>query len=136
MTSSISPAWRHQSTAPIYGTTDEPTEPASAPEPDADAYLEASAPGTPTPAAPLHVLVREPALTNQDAIDAAKTAQKDWDERNMKLYGLIIQAMPAWLQTSVFNSHKGKGLEALTYIRTSFDAGKGDGSLRPCITPC
>ena len=36
----------------------------------------------------------------------------------MKLYGLIIQAMPAWLQTSVFNSHKGKGLEALTYLRT------------------
>ena len=32
--------------APIYGTTDGPTEP------DAEAYLEASAPGTPTPAAP------------------------------------------------------------------------------------
>ncbi|EOD22576.1 hypothetical protein EMIHUDRAFT_240168 [Emiliania huxleyi CCMP1516] len=49
-------------------------------------------------------------VTNQDAIDAAKTAQKDWDERNMKLYGLIIQAMPAWLEYKnlIFNSHKGK----------------------------
>ena len=110
--------------APIYGTTDGPTEP------DAEAYLEASAPGTPTPAAPPRpsARARTGVVTNQDAIDAAKTAQKDWDERNMKLYGLIIQAMPAWLQTSVFNSHKGKGLEALTYLRTSFDAGEGDGS--------
>ena len=109
--------------APIYGTTDGPTEP------DAEAYLEASAPGTPTPAAPPRPSARaRTVVTNQDAIDAVKTAQKDWDERNMKLYGLIIQAMPAWLQTSVFNSHKGKGLEALTYLRTSFDAGEGDGS--------
>ena len=110
--------------APIYGSTDGPTEP------DAEAYLEASAPGTPTPAAPPRpsARARTGVVTNQDAIDAAKTAQKDWDERNMKLYGLIIQAMPAWLQTSVFNSHKGKGLEALTYLRTSFDAGEGDGS--------
>ena len=80
--------------APIYGSTDGPTEP------DAEAYLEASAPGTPTPAAPPRpsARARTGVVTNQDAIDAAKTAQKDWDERNMKLYGLIIQAMPAWLE--------------------------------------
>ena len=52
-----------------------------------------------TPAAPPRPSARaRTVVTNQDAIDAAKTAQKDWDERNMKLYGLSIQAMPAWLR--------------------------------------
>ena len=36
--------------------------------------------------------------------------------------------MPTWLRTSLYNSHSGNGLDALQYLRTTFDAGDGSGS--------
>ena len=48
---------------------------------------------------------------------------ESWEERNRKLYGLLITAMPPWLRTSIFNSHSGDGMAAITYLQSTFDAG-------------
>ena len=67
------------------------------------------------------------AVMNQSAIDDAKKAQEDWDTDNMQLYGLLVQGLPTWLVTSVFNTHRNDGLKALESLRNSFDANNGDG---------
>ena len=47
---------------------------------------------------------------------------KAWDDGNKKLYGALMQAMPAWLCTSLFNDHKNDGLAAVKFLRDSFDS--------------
>ena len=64
----------------------------------------------------------------RDEWRAQKAKVKDWEDRNRKLYGLLLTAMPTWLRTSLYNSHSGNGLDALQYLRTTFDAGDGSGS--------
>ena len=70
----------------------------------------------------------EGAVTNQAAI-TTETQRRDawrkqtekvesWEERNRKLYGLLITAMPTWLRTSLFNSHSGDGKAAITYLHS------------------
>jgi hypothetical protein len=45
----------------------------------------------------------------------------------MQLYGLLVQGLPTWLVTSVFNTHRNDGLKALESLRNAFDANDGDG---------
>ena len=71
-------------------------------------------------------------LTNGAAIAAAASARPasvtnaadiaDWDKRNKRLYGLLIQALPTWLKTSVYNSHRNDGVAAVDFLRAEFDA--------------
>ena len=79
----------------------------------------------------------EGAVTNQATITAETRARdawrkrtkkvESWKERNRKLYGLLITAMPTWLRTSLFNSHSGDGRAAITYLQSTFNAGAGTG---------
>ena len=72
------------------------------------------------------------ALTNGVAVAAAAAAHPndvtnsaaiaDWDKRNKQLYGLLIQALPTWLKTSVYNSHRNDGVAAVVFLRSEFDA--------------
>ena len=66
-------------------------------------------------------------ISNQLDIDAAKKDQEDWDSDNTQLYGLLVQGLPTWLVTSIFNTHRNDGLKALEMLRNSFDANNGDG---------
>ena len=78
------------------------------------------------------------AVTNQATITAETRARdawrkrtkkvENWEERNRKLYGLLITAMPTWLRTSLFNSHSGDGRAAIVYLQSTFDAGEGKGN--------
>ena len=52
----------------------------------------------------------------------AVTAQETFDKRNKKLYGVLVQSLPDWLRTSVYNTHRNDGLAAVTYLRRSFDS--------------
>ena len=80
----------------------------------------------------------EGAVTNQATITAETRARdawrkrtkkvENWEERNRKLYGLLITAMPTWLRTSLFNSHSGDGRAAIVYLQSTFDAGEGKGN--------
>jgi hypothetical protein len=66
-------------------------------------------------------------VINQAAIDAATREVKEWDALNTQLYGLLVQALPVWLVTSVFNTHRNNGVQAIEYLRTAFDTNHGDG---------
>ena len=66
-------------------------------------------------------------ISNQLDIDAAKKDQEDWNSDNTQLYGLLVQGLPTWLVTSIFNTHRNDGLKALEMLRNSFDANSGDG---------
>ena len=63
---------------------------------------------------------------NADAIKKAQNAAIDFLEDNVRLYGLIVQSLPAWLVTSVYNSHRNDGLGTVKYLRAAFDARGGD----------
>ena len=116
-------AWKATDTYQIIdGTETRPAAPATAEE----------------PIVPDAIVGADGVVTNQETINTL-TAQrnewrtqkakiKDWDERNRKLYGLLLTAMPTWLRTSLYNNHSGNGLDALQYLRTTFDAGSGSGS--------
>ena len=66
-------------------------------------------------------------VINQSVIDAALEAQRDWDKSNTRLYGLLMQSLPTWLVTSVYNSARNDGVASITYLRNAFDANAGDG---------
>ena len=66
-------------------------------------------------------------VLNQAAIDAADAACETWDDLNTQLYGLLTQALPESLVTSIFNTHINDGVNALAHLRTQFDAHAGDG---------
>ena len=59
--------------------------------------------------------------TNQADIEAAVLYHRDWLQRNRKLYGLLIQAVPDWLRTSIYNDYRNNGYQALEHLRASFD---------------
>ena len=59
---------------------------------------------------------------NQADIDAHPALLADWLTRNRKLYGLLMQAVPDWLRTSLYNAHRNDGLAAALYLRAAFDA--------------
>ena len=59
---------------------------------------------------------------NQDQVDAATELLDAWRRRNKQLYGLLVQAIPDWLRTSVYNAHRNDGLAAIEHLRGSFDA--------------
>ena len=66
-------------------------------------------------------------VSNQAAIDAAEQLRNDWDERNMRLYGLLVQALPQWLITSIYNTCRNDGVAAIEHLRLAFDANANDG---------
>ena len=66
-------------------------------------------------------------VINQSVIDAALEAQRDWDKSNTQLYGLLVQSLPTWLVTSVYNSARNDGVASIEYLRNAFDANAGDG---------
>ena len=63
---------------------------------------------------------------NADAVKEAQDAVASFIEDNVRLYGLIVQALPAWLVTSIYNSHRNDGQGAVQYLRTAYDARGGD----------
>ena len=81
---------------------------------------------------PLPIQRRGNVLANLDAIRAAAVAYPDavanaddiadWDKRNKQLYGLLLQALPSWLKTSVYNGHRNDGCSAIRFLRGEFDA--------------
>ncbi|MBM4098126.1 MAG: DDE-type integrase/transposase/recombinase, partial [Planctomycetes bacterium] len=106
------------------------------------------APEPPAPPAP--ILATDGSTTNQAEIDAANAARlawmntaqvvlnaaeikeandacEKWANDNTQLYGLLVQAMPAWLVTSLYNTHLNDGVAAIEYLRKAFDANVGDG---------
>ena len=66
-------------------------------------------------------------VLNEAEIKAATEALEKWTNDNTQLYGLVVQAMPSWLVTSLYNSHLNDGIAAIEYLRTAFDANSGDG---------
>ena len=56
------------------------------------------------------------------AIKALKEEEQDVVQLNHRLYGAVINAMPAWLTTSLHTSHFGNGVGALNTLRDQFDA--------------
>jgi transposase InsO family protein len=66
-------------------------------------------------------------VRNQSVIDAATAAIEKWETSNTQLYGLLIQAMPTWLVTSLYNTHQNDGVAAIKYLRGAFDANHDDG---------
>ena len=66
-------------------------------------------------------------VLNEAEIKAANEALEKWTNDNTQLYGLVVQAMPSWLVTSIYNSHLNDGVAAIEYLRTAFDANSGDG---------
>src|SRR6056297_546172 len=65
------------------------------------------------------------AITNATAISEAKAALTAWNTNNRKLYGLIVNALPDGLRTSIFNSHNNDGIGASNFLHTLFSAKKG-----------
>ena len=59
--------------------------------------------------------------------------EDDWNERNIKLYGAIVQAIPDWLRTSVYTDYRNDGLATIQFLRDSFDA--NDASTRFELLP-
>jgi hypothetical protein len=107
------------------------------------------APEPPAPPAPI-LAADGSTVTNQAEIDAANAARlawmntaqvvlnaaeikeandacEKWANDNTQLYGLLVQAMPAWLVTSLYNTHLNDGVAAIEYLRKAFDANVGDG---------
>ena len=68
-----------------------------------------------------------PVVLNAAEIKEANDACEKWANDNTQLYGLLVQAMPAWLVTSLYNSHLNDGVAAIEYLREAFDADSGDG---------
>ena len=66
-------------------------------------------------------------VLNQAVIDAAKQLQADWDSNNTRLYGLLVQALPKWLVTSVYNTCRNDGVASIALLRQAFDANADDG---------
>ena len=58
---------------------------------------------------------------NQAEIDEATASLTDWTSRNCKLYGLLMQAVPDCLRTSLYNAHRNDGLAAVLYFRGAFE---------------
>ena len=57
------------------------------------------------------------------------TAHNHWAQQyanyvdlNTKLYGAILQAVPEWLRTTLYHSHRNDGYDALRALRDQFDA--------------
>jgi hypothetical protein len=66
-------------------------------------------------------------VLNAAEIKEATDACEKWTNDNTQLYGLLVQAMPAWLVTSLYNSHLNDGVAAIEFLRKAFDANSGDG---------
>lgn len=80
--------------------------------------------GTDTlPVAPAPVAGTNPGdpPTNQADIDQEQQDIADWQKRDRKLYGLLLQAIPDWLRTSVYNAHRNQGRAAVEHLCNSFD---------------
>ena len=65
-------------------------------------------------------------IINADEIKLAQDAAINFLEDNIRLYGLIVQSLPTWLVTSVYNAHRNDGLGTVKYLRAAFDARGGD----------
>jgi len=65
--------------------------------------------------------VPEPDADNADEVEAAVELRDNWRKKNRKLYGLLLQAVPDWLRTSLYNAHRNDGIAALQHLRDSFD---------------
>ena len=50
------------------------------------------------------------------------TKLAEWVKANKRLYGAILQAVPDYLKTSLYNDHRNNGLSAMAFLRASFDA--------------
>ena len=79
----------------------------------------------------------EPAIPNAadpgvtaEAVAEATTRNLDWHKRNRRLFGALGTAMPPWLATSLYTSQRNDGVSALAYLRTHFDAVRGNATDR------
>jgi hypothetical protein len=136
-------AYKLVSAAPLVAGTR--PKPSAAPSPN----VGRAAPEPPKPPAPV-LAADGSTVTNQADIDAANAARlawmnlppvilnaaeikeandacEKWANDNTQLYGLLVQAMPAWLVTSLYNTHLNDGVAAIEYLRKAFDANAGDG---------
>jgi hypothetical protein len=52
-------------------------------------------------------------VLNAAEIKEATDACEKWTNDNTQLYGLLVQAMPAWLVTSLYNTHLNDGVAAI-----------------------
>lgn len=94
-------AWKLTDAADILdGTSPRPMQP-PLPDPNAPAAVQAA---------------------DQAAHDTWEAEHSAWVAENRKLYGAIIQSMPDWLRTSIYNDHRNDGFTAIEYLRASFDA--------------
>ena len=109
-----------------------PTDPEDASAvPDAEGPLPDPAPSRSTALAQLKIASALDAAEAAETGAAAKAAarrvklaalQQDWLERNVKLYGAIVSAMPDWLKTSVHLKHRNDGVGAWMYLKSQFDS--------------
>ena len=63
------------------------------------------------------------AIAHPGSVSAASTASlEEFKTNNVRLYGLLIQMLPSWLRTTVYNAHKNDGLSALALLQAEFDS--------------
>ena len=65
--------------------------------------------------------ILDESLPRPDA-ESDPAGHKEWVSNNKKLYGALLQAVPDWLRTSIYNDHKNDGLAAIKFLRNQFDA--------------
>ena len=124
------PPHRRTPTSAAAGASSAPTAaaPAAAPATSTAASLPPSAAA---------ILVRTQLQAELDAsavgvTDAAEIAaaralklarlKADWVQRNAKLYGAIVMAMPDWLRTSIHIKHHNDGVGALRFLELQYDS--------------
>lgn len=76
---------------------------------------------TTEPAVPELVATTDEVEGNEEEVEAAIEQRDDWRKRNRRLYGLLMQAVPDWLRTSLYNQHRNDGVASLGHLRRSFD---------------
>ena len=73
------------------------------------------------PTVPELVATTDEAEGNEEEVEAATERRDNWLKRNRRLYGLLMQAVPDWLRTSLYNQHRNNGIASLDHLRRSFD---------------
>jgi len=67
--------------------------------------------------------ILDAAIAHPNSVSAASTAAlEEFKTNNVRLYGLLIQMLPSWLRTTVYNAHKNDGLSALALLQAEFDS--------------
>ena len=117
-------AWKQTEVVGVMdGTITAPPEPAPPIEPIDPAHL----PGDADPALVAASTAAHTAWQAQMVV--WNREHQEWDQQvtvfndlNTKLYGAVLQAVPDWLRTSLYLTHRNRGFEALESLRNQFDA--------------